>query len=120
MKKYNLSAIMKRAWELVKKAELTISMALKKAWKEVKEVKEKFEKSVKVLKEGCEGYEESASNWFSFNLWEKGSLKRIYVNDYKRRTLGFIDFNTHEINTEYSEKSDIYHEMVRFTENYEF
>lgn len=30
MKKYNLSAIMKRAWELVKKAGMTISSGLKK------------------------------------------------------------------------------------------
>jgi len=36
MKKYNLSAIMKRAWELVKKAGMSISSGLKKAWKEVK------------------------------------------------------------------------------------
>ena len=33
MKKYNLSNIMKRAWELVKKAGMTISSGLKKAWK---------------------------------------------------------------------------------------
>lgn len=38
MKKYNLSAIMKRAWELVKKAGETLSSGLKKAWKEAKEM----------------------------------------------------------------------------------
>ena len=36
MKKYNLSKIMKRAWELVKKAGLCISEGLKLAWKEAK------------------------------------------------------------------------------------
>ena len=36
MKKYNLSKIMKRAWELVKKTSFGISEALKKAWKEAK------------------------------------------------------------------------------------
>lgn len=36
MKKYNLSKIMKRAWELVKTAAMTISAALKKAWSEAK------------------------------------------------------------------------------------
>ena len=36
MKKYNLSKIMKRAWRLVKEAGMTISSALKKAWKEAK------------------------------------------------------------------------------------
>ena len=39
MKKYNLSKIMKRAWELVKKMGLSISEGLKKAWREAKEVK---------------------------------------------------------------------------------
>lgn len=32
MKKYNLSNIMKRAWELAKKEAMTLSQALKKAW----------------------------------------------------------------------------------------
>lgn len=36
MKKYNLSKIMKRAWELVKKVGETLSSGLKKAWKEAK------------------------------------------------------------------------------------
>lgn len=36
MKKYNLSRIMKRAWELVKRFKETISSALKKAWREAK------------------------------------------------------------------------------------
>lgn len=36
MKKYNLSNIMKRAWELVKKVGFGISEALKKAWSEAK------------------------------------------------------------------------------------
>lgn len=48
MKKYNLSKIMKRAWELVKTAGLCISEGLKLAWKEAKEAKEvkemKFER----------------------------------------------------------------------------
>ena len=34
MKKYNLSEIMKRAWEMVKKAGFGLSEALKKSWKE--------------------------------------------------------------------------------------
>lgn len=40
MRKYNLSKIMSRAWELVKKAGETISSGLKKAWKEAKGMKE--------------------------------------------------------------------------------
>ena len=40
MKKYNLSKIMKRAWELVKGFGFAISEGLKKAWREAKEMKE--------------------------------------------------------------------------------
>ena len=42
MKKYNLSKIMKRAWELVKKSAMTISSGLKKAWKEAKTMEQKL------------------------------------------------------------------------------
>lgn len=42
MKKYNLSKIMKRAWEMVKKAGETISSGLKKAWKEAKNMTNKI------------------------------------------------------------------------------
>lgn len=50
MKKYNLSKIMKRAWELVKQAGLTISEGLKKAWKEAKEVKMEIKDLIKKYK----------------------------------------------------------------------
>lgn len=46
MKKYNLSNIMKRAWELVKKAGMTISSGLKKAWEEAKKMKEEVKNVV--------------------------------------------------------------------------
>lgn len=36
MKKYNLSAIMKKAWRLVKETGMSISSGLKKAWREAK------------------------------------------------------------------------------------
>ena len=42
MKKYNLSKIMKRAWELVKKSAMTISSGLKKAWEEAKTMEQKL------------------------------------------------------------------------------
>ena len=50
MKKYNLSKIMKRAWELVKKAGMTISSGLRKAWEEAKNMEETLtEKLIKNL-----------------------------------------------------------------------
>ena len=78
MKKYNLSKIMKRAWELVKKAGLCISEGLKKAWKEAKHMGEITKGSVKQIawakdiKEGMikalnislKNEKESGSNYF--------------------------------------------------------
>lgn len=40
MKKYDLSKIMRRAWEFVRSAKMNISSALKRAWKEAKEMAE--------------------------------------------------------------------------------
>lgn len=90
MKKYNLSNIMKRAWELVKKAGMTISEGLKKAWKEVKEIT-RFEGRARVEKSCEEKDSESESSYLYFSKWEKYGKKRIYVNDYKRRTIGYIE-----------------------------
>lgn len=47
-------------------------------------------------------YYDSDSNYLTFKLWEKGDKKRIYVNDYKRRAVGYIDVNSGKIETEYS------------------
>lgn len=40
----------------------------------------------------------SDSHYLTFKRWEKGDKKRIYINDYKRRTLGYIDMITGEVN----------------------
>lgn len=83
MKKYNLSAIMKRAWELVKKAGMTISSGLKKAWKEAKEMEENLIEKLKA------NLEDMMYNDYHINLgidrkvqaktWEKGEAKREYL-----------------------------------------
>ena len=45
---------------------------------------------------------DSESNYLTFNLWEKGNKRRIYMNDYKRRSVGYIDLtNGNEIVTDY-------------------
>lgn len=49
MKKYNLSKIMKMAWELVKKANATMSAALKFAWMKEKEMINKKEEKVVII-----------------------------------------------------------------------
>ena len=129
MKKYNLSNIMKRAWELVKKAGMAISAGLKKAWKEAKEIMEKikFEKTAKVAKiiNGKQsmyvGTEfDSDSNYFTFNLWERGSLRRIYINDYRRRSVGYIDLNNNNVLETSFAKGEVVETANWFIENYEF
>lgn len=36
---------------------------------------------------------DSEDNYLTFNLWERGDKKRIYINDYKGRSCGYIDLN---------------------------
>lgn len=119
---------MKRAWELVKKAGLCISEGLKLAWKEAKNMKKKFEKCVKIAKmKNGEIYNknvgteyDSDSNYFTFKLWEKGDKKRIYVNDYKRRAVGYIDCNNNNaIVCDYREGNENHDTIKWFLENYE-
>lgn len=59
------------------------------------------------------------SNYLKFKYWSKGNYERIYVNDYKNRSVGYIDLKTEEIETEYSVKSDYYKTMQYFLDNYE-
>ncbi|OUQ10712.1 hypothetical protein B5E84_19995 [Lachnoclostridium sp. An14] len=124
MKKYDLRKIMKRAWLLVKEAGMSISSALKKAWREAKEMtKEKFNKCAKVLMPGYDKACCTDSAYLYFSLWEKFGKSRIYVNDYKRRTLGFIDKNTKKV-TEYDlcgvYRSEFEGVLKAFFETYEF
>lgn len=128
MKKYNLSKIMKRAWELVKKSAMTISSGLKKAWEEAKRTMIKFERRAKVAivdangicNPNCGKENDDESNYLMFKLWEKYGRKRIYVSDYKTRTVGYIDCdNNNTIETEFS-KGDFVETMKYFVTNYEF
>ena len=88
--------LMKRAWEIYRTLTgnhiAKLSRALKMAWAEVKTaVKEAFSGFAKVAKMD-NPY--SDSSYLTFKLWEKNGYKRVYINDYKRRTLGYIDVNT--------------------------
>ena len=79
MKKYNLSAIMKRAWQFVKTASMTISAGLKKAWKEAKETEEHIRN--KVMRE-IESLIAEAADIYTYkilvNVWEKYGKSRTY------------------------------------------
>ena len=127
--KYNMSKIMRRAWELVKKIGMTISEGLKKSWEEAKNMAEKIKfegnaKVAKILNGKTNMYVwteyDSESNYFTFNFWEKGGKKRIYMNDYNRRTVGYIDINNNNsIETSYS-RGEVVETAKWFLENYEF
>lgn len=106
MKKYNLSEIMKRAWELVKKAGMTISAGLKKAWKEAKEMERTLRE--KVMNE-LKSLIEEAADVYDYeiieNAWNKYGKSRTYFKivetrgnskHYSTYDFGFIDNNADE------------------------
>lgn len=87
----------------------------------------KFERYAKVVKivngkrsmyVGSE--HDSESNYLYFKLWGKGNMRRIYINDYKGRSVGYIDLNNNNsLNLEYS-KGEVVETAKYFLENYEF
>lgn len=80
----------------------------------------RFEKSAKIVIAGREHYDDDqASKFVYFNLWEKNGKRRIYVNDYKRRTYGYIDLAT-KAYTEVEYKNSIEEAVTRFMAEYEF
>lgn len=127
MKKYNLSNIMKRAWELVKKAGMTISSGLRKAWEEAKHTMIKFERYAKVAivdangtcNPNCGSAHDDESNYLIFKLWEKNGRKRVYANDYKKRSVGYIDLNSNNSIVSDFTKGEFFETMKYFVANYE-
>lgn len=80
MKKYNLSDIMKRAWELVKKEDKTISAGLKQAWAEAKAVSVKMiDKVTAELKDLIADAADCYDYQISTSVWEKYGKNRTYV-----------------------------------------
>lgn len=85
--------VMKRACEIYKELVgdhiAKLAMAMKQAWAEIKNAaKKQFGGFAKVAKKD-DIYGECC--YLFFKLWEKYGKKRIYINDYKRRTLGYIE-----------------------------
>lgn len=84
MKKFNLSQIMKRAWELVKTIGVTISDGLKVAWKEAKNVKaditETLKKNLEDLSWNCIYINAGMVRRVREKMWEKGEAKRNYLS----------------------------------------
>lgn len=79
MKKYNLSNIMKRAWEFVKKSAMTISSGLKAAWKEAKEMMKSIRNRVAAEIESLIAEAADIYNYkMIVNVWEKYGKSRTY------------------------------------------
>ena len=82
----------------------------------------KFEKTASMTIIGRENYTDECGK-LTFNNWEKGGKRRIYINDYKRRTIGFIDRDTKEY-TQYDNqglnKAEINGTIEAFRAMYEF
>ncbi len=87
--RYDLSKIMKRAWEMKRlhKA-LTFGQCLKNAWGEAKVeyqnslVATIFENGMQIT---IDGYTRT------LNRWTKGNMDRIYINGGSRKGDGFVD-----------------------------
>lgn len=84
MGKYNLSKIMKRAWELVKNAAADMSAALKQAWKEAKKLKEDLaetlKKNLEAMAYGDYHINAGIDRRVNSNQWEKNGNKRLYLS----------------------------------------
>lgn len=106
MTKYNLSNIMKRAWELVKKVGMTISTGLKKSWAEAKMAEETMrEKVVAQIKDLISCATDVFEYSISENAWEKYGKSRTYFKvietrknskHYASYDCGYIDNKTEE------------------------
>ena len=79
--KYNLSNIMKRAWEMVKNMGMTISEGLKKAWREAKMKKELIGTPKQVA--WAQDIIDDAMNTINANI------KRASETDDMKKLLGF-------------------------------
>ncbi len=90
MKKYNLSKIMKRAWELVKKAGMTISSGLKKAWEEAKGIGKSLKEQLTDKLNKIANEANSHDNGFVYKTyvseWENYGKIRTYFSIYETRS----------------------------------
>ncbi|MCI8978678.1 MAG: hypothetical protein HFI99_17000 [Lachnospiraceae bacterium] len=91
MKKYDLSKIMKKAWELRRSYHaraLSFGECLKRAWMEAKNeyqnslVPDKFTDGMEITIDGSTR---------TLNRWTKGGYDRVYINGGSRKGDGFVD-----------------------------
>ena len=99
MKKYNLSKIMKRAWELVKKSALTISSGLKKAWEEAKTMEQKYEAEDRPARAEKRAKDmEILSNIKEASWFIENRSYAVYSTNYDSNDLSELMANRNEMN----------------------
>lgn len=120
MKKYDLSKIMKKAWEFVRKLSLTISDALKKSWKEAKGMMERKE-IIKFAVKGIEKKIEKKKAFIKRKAEQLGEMKEVeeYVVDCLSEELnaltgGVVPETLSEANLYKYALDGIYYKMRKF------
>lgn len=89
--------IMKRAWEiyrtLIGDHIAKLAMAMREAWAEAKAAAKKVFTGFAKIGYDCWYHGSGAEYTTTFKAWNGYGKSRIYINDYKGRTLGYIDVN---------------------------
>lgn len=81
--------------------------------------KETFSGFAKIIIVGKE--EQTDAPYLAFKAWEKGNIKRIYVNDYKKRTVGYYENGSFSlIDRQGLMKSELEPTLAKFAEKYAF
>lgn len=99
---------------------MVIYRQLKKAIEQEERKMTKFENIAKVAKNENPSDE---CHYLTFKRWEKNGKSRIYINDYKRRTLGYIDMANGETiitDNQGNSKTEIDYALNGFKANYEY
>lgn len=108
MKKYNLSNIMKRAWEMVKRAGMTISEGLKKAWKEAKCMKQQLINKLNEIVDEKNSHDNGYHYKAVVSNWENYGKSRTYFSIIETR-----DHSKHYAKTEYGYLDNQTDEYIR-------
>lgn len=119
-----MKKIMTRAWDIYRTLTTgtrleKLSIALKRAWKEVKTmVKKQFEKIAIVAKRE-DANATNEAHFITFKKWEKAGKSRIYLNDYKGRTIGYLENGNFVLNdSQGNSKQEIAYAIDTFKATY--
>lgn len=120
-----MKQIMKRAHEIAKTLEgaymARMSIALRQAWAEAKApAKQQFTGFAKMLQPSRANNTDECC-YLYFKGWQRYGKSRVYVNDYKGRTLGYIENGTAAIsNKQGLDSADINACVNAFMSSYTF